>query len=412
MGFLRFLSRLFGMGKSNQVKRAEFQPDYDFDEQDQEALDEIEAGPEAPAVAVSEDAPEPRHAAKGDVGRDAEAIAEDDGDDLDDALSAAFLGDSIPSTQPSTQPSATSGGTHDGGPRDLFAGIASNYARPVKNFMCDLKRGEATKQWIEICLPVTNTIIAAAESLDLTEVAERMADFGAALTIAQGEQGHVLRGESRELLLACYDELIELLPETFVLEERDERRESIIIHSLLQQIDGMGSVTFEKLYSAGLTTLEALVLANKEDLSVVAGVPLWLCERVCSKVQEHHEQLMGDAGDGGQSFHRARLAQLIAELREQHEIFEAACAEPTPSTQLDATKRESRRDRQACALRVNVLLAEMGNLDLVEELEKLAFGRRIERLDKYVKTLNDDLLAASVMAMDGATASSQLPTGR
>jgi hypothetical protein len=401
MGLLKFLARLFGLGRSNQVEKAESQPDYDSDTRDLDGLEVCEAASDpAPAVDTVERAAE----------QAAGAMLAADGDDLDDLLSAAFLGDSPAEAAGSPAPVAQP--VQEGGPRDLFAGIASNYARPVKNFMCDLKRGEATKQWIEICLPVTNTIIEAAESLDLTTVAERMSDFGAALTIAQGEQGHVLRGESRDLLLSCYDELIELLPETFVLEERDERRESIIIHSLLQQIDGMGHVTFEKLYGAGLTTLDALVLANKEDLSVVAGVPEWLCEKVCQKVQRHHEQLTGDAGDGGQSFLRARLAELVKELRTHHEIFEGACAEPTPSKELDATKRDSRRDRQACALRVNVLLAEMGNLDLIEEIEKLALGRRTEKLETFVQTFNDEIVAAPVLVVDDNMSSTQAPTRR
>ena len=61
---------------------------------------------------------------------------------------------------------------------------------------------------------------------------------------------------------------------------------------------------------------------------------------------------------------------------------------------------------------INVLLAEMGNLDLVEELQKLAFGKRITKLEQYVKSLNEDILTTPVLAVDDVATSDAMPTGR
>src|SRR5262245_30809 len=36
------------------------------------------------------------------------------------------------------------------GPRELFAGIAAAYSQPVKDFIFELRRGTATKDWIDI----------------------------------------------------------------------------------------------------------------------------------------------------------------------------------------------------------------------------------------------------------------------
>ncbi|HSE33860.1 MAG TPA: hypothetical protein VLA93_19975, partial [Pyrinomonadaceae bacterium] len=81
----------------------------------------------------------------------------------------------------------------------LFADIAANYARPIKNFMFELKRGTATKDWIEICRPAMQGITRAAEGMGLRQAAQRMMDFEAALSLAQQNEQRVLAGEVRDL---------------------------------------------------------------------------------------------------------------------------------------------------------------------------------------------------------------------
>jgi hypothetical protein len=63
---------------------------------------------------------------------------------------------------------------------DLFANIAANYARPVKNFIFELKRGTAVKEWVEICRPAMRGITRAAEGMGLSLAAQRMRISGGA----------------------------------------------------------------------------------------------------------------------------------------------------------------------------------------------------------------------------------------
>jgi len=80
----------------------------------------------------------------------------------------------------------------------LFADIAANYARPIKNFMFELKRGTATKEWVEICRPAMQGITRAAEGMGLRQAAQRMMDFEAALSLAQqNEQVLLVRVRAR-----------------------------------------------------------------------------------------------------------------------------------------------------------------------------------------------------------------------
>lgn len=305
-------------------------------------------------------------------------------DDFDEAFDAAF--NASPSFSVD-QPILAGEVKHDEAAiQDLFSKIAANYAKPVKNFVFELKRGTATKEWVEICRPAMRSISRAAENMELTTAAKRMIDFDEALSLAQTSEERSLTGEIRDLILASYEELIEVMPQTFVIGEEEQQREGIIINSLLKQIPDLGRVTFEKLYGAGLTSLDTLFLAKKEDLAAATGIPIWLCERICNKFQEYREELDGTPRDVAQSGYRTKLAELVSELRRQHEGFERASAQEWSNPALAAEKRKFRQNRQACVLQINVVLAEMGELDLVNEIQKLSFERRIQRLEEYLES--------------------------
>lgn len=304
-------------------------------------------------------------------------------DDFDEAFDAAF---SATSFSPDQSIEVGEVKHDEAAIQDLFAKIAANYARPVKNFVFELKRGTATKEWIEICRPAMRSIGRAAENMELATAAKRMLDFDEALSLAQASEERTLTGEIRELILASYEELIEIMPQTFVIGEEEQQREGIIINSLLKQVPDLGRVTFEKLYGAGLTSLDTLFLAKKEDLAAATGIPIWLCERICNKFQEYREELEGTPRDVAQSGYRSKLAELVTELKRQHEGFERASAQEWSNPALAADKRKFRQNRQACVLQINVVLAEMGELDLVNEVQKLSFERRIQRLEEYLES--------------------------
>jgi hypothetical protein len=84
----------------------------------------------------------------------------------------------------------------------------------------------------------------------------------------------------------------------------------------------------------------------------------------------------------------------VAELRRHHEAFKRACEADHPDEAIAAQKRSSRCNRQACALEINLLLAEMGEVEMVEELEKLAFEQRLSRLEAHGSRLPQPASAA------------------
>lgn len=296
--------------------------------------------------------------------------------------------------------------------RELFGGIASNHARPIKNFIFELKRGTATKEWIEVCRPVMATLIEGASSMELREAARAMTEFDEALSLVHTDgTGSGIEDSARDLLLTSFDEMAVALPEAFQSGDDERRRDTIIIHALLKQVNDVGHVTFERLYGAGLTSLEALFLANGGDLAATTGIPLWLCERICERIRDHRRDLERAQRDSGQGERREQLRKLIEELRQRHEGFERAIQEESSDPARSEEKREYRQERQVCALKIEVVLAEMGELDLVEQIQKLPFSRRIERLQEFIAS-SANLVPAGVLAGEGAAAPAMRPAER
>ncbi len=297
-------------------------------------------------------------------------------------------------TQAVTPTTASAADFDQAAVRELFTEIAAAHARPVRNLVFELKRGTATREWIEICRPVMETLARSAESMDLPEVAKKMIDLNAALSLAAAGDGPTIEAGARDLILSCYEEMAEALPESFRRGDEERRRESIIIHSLLKQVPDVGHVTFQRLYGAGLTSLESLFLATAEDLALTAGIPEWLCERICQRMQAYRHQLARERDASGEGERREHLRRLVDDLRRKHKGYERASSEEWTDPQLAEQKRELREARQACALQIEVLLADLGEVELAERIQRLPMGLRLEALGQFVESAEGAPLTA------------------
>jgi len=271
--------------------------------------------------------------------------------------------------------------------QDLFSEIAANYARPVKDFMRELRRGIAAKERLGICRIALHSIWSAAENMGFVQAATPMKDFDKALSIAQTSSQQLLVGEPRRLILTTYQKLVEVLPQVFLPGQQEESREDIVIKSLLMQIPGLGRVTFERLYGAGLGSLNVLFLANKQDLNAATGIPLSLCEHICEKFQQYHSEGEGLSGPAARATSRSRLRDLVGKLRGLHEGVERPSVEIGSNPELATEKRKlrkQRQQRQQCFHQIVAILAELVELDLINVIQKLPFRRRLQRLEEYL----------------------------
>jgi hypothetical protein len=275
--------------------------------------------------------------------------------------------------------------------RELFANIAANYIKPVKNFIFELRSGAARKEWLDICQPALMSLSKSANGMGLAEVSDAVGNFDALLIEARASFEPSITGDLRERVLAYYETLVEMLPQTFTLGEESAKSEGMIINSLLKQIPDVGKVTIDKLYRAGLTTLESYFMGSKEDIAVASGLPIWLAERICEKFRQYQHDLETSPVDAGNSVHRARLEHLTQDLKEFHDQYEKATAAEWTNPAAAEDRRYYRQARQDTQLQINIVLAELQAVDLVKEIQRLSFEKRIQRLQEFLQTLGNEM---------------------
>jgi hypothetical protein len=285
-----------------------------------------------------------------------------------------------------TPPAGAAAGTQTAGDwqevRSLFAQLAANHVRQVRDFMLDLRLGEATIDWIGICEPSLRSLRRAADKLELADLCAALDGFADALSGATTDGTRTLSGERRSSLLAKYDELVALMPQAFALDLDRSQREAVILQSLLLQVPGVKKVTLDKLYAAGLSTLEAMVLATPKDIAATTGLAEELTTRIVTRFREYRDQVRATLPDATHAQERERVAQLTSRLRREHEEFELAAQGWTPEA--EEKKRELRKARAQTLLDIQVALARLGEVDRLKEIERLPFERKVTHLESFL----------------------------
>ncbi len=272
--------------------------------------------------------------------------------------------------------------------RALFAQLAANHVRQVRDFMIDLRWGEATVEWIAICLPALKSLGRAADKLELAELVTALDAFSQSLTSTQSQTGaRTIDGERRDAILAAYEKLAAIMPQAFALDMDRAQREAVILQSLLLQVPEVKKVTIDKLYAAGLTTLEAMLLANPGDIAATTGIDEALARRIVAHFREYREQVVAGVPDATRAQERDRIAALTARLRMEHAAFESASRGWSPEDQ--ERKKTSRAARAKTLLDIQVILARLGEVDRLKEIDRLPFERKLAHLESFLEEARD-----------------------
>ncbi len=271
--------------------------------------------------------------------------------------------------------------------RALFAQLAANHVRPVRDFLMDLRWGEATIEWIDVCEPSLKSLRRAADKLDLVDLCTALDTFSAAMAAARTAGTRAIEGDRRAALIAGHDRLAEVMPQAFALDAERSQRETVILQSLLLQVPDVKKVTADKLFAAGLTTLEAMLLANPADLAATTGIDLTVATRIVNRFREYHAQMRARVPDAAHSPERARLAELTARLRRENDEYEAAAQ--SWSAEASEKKKELRSVRTRTLLEIQVLLARLGEVGRLEEIDRLPFDRKLTELESFLEEARD-----------------------
>jgi hypothetical protein len=267
--------------------------------------------------------------------------------------------------------------------RKLFAQLAANHVRPVRDFMMDLRWSDATVDWLPICEPALRSLRGGADKLDLTALATALDRFSGALEGAHASQERVLAGDLRGAILSAYEDLAREMPEAFALDQDRSQREGVILQSLLLQVEDVKKITLDKVYAAGLTTLDAFRLATAADIAATTGITGFVAARIVDRFRAYHEQVKASAPDASRGRDHARIAELAARLRTEHAAYERAGQDW--SRDAAEKKKQHRKARAQTMLDVQVALARLGEVDLLARLERLPFEGKLTELDSFLE---------------------------
>jgi hypothetical protein len=275
--------------------------------------------------------------------------------------------------------------------RVLFAQLAANHVRQVRDFMMDMRWSEATIEWLPICEPALRSLRRAADKLELSELCEALDRFSGALGEATSSGAKSITGSARENLLARYEELARLMPQAFALDLDRNQREAAILQSLLLQVPEVKKVTLDRMYAAGLTTLEAMFLATPGDIAATTGIPEALAAQIVERFQSYREQVKATVPDATRARERERIAELTARLRREHDEYERAADSWSRSTANQ--KKEMRKAREQTLLDIQVVLARLGEVDRLAQLERLPFEKKLAHLESFLEEARDKYVA-------------------
>jgi hypothetical protein len=275
--------------------------------------------------------------------------------------------------------------------RALFAQLAANHVRQVRDFMMDMRWSEATIDWLPICEPAMRSLRRAADKLELTDLCESLDRFSACLGEVTASGAKSITGPAREALLARYEELARLMPQAFALDLDRTQREAAILQSLLLQVPEVKKVTLDRMYAAGLTTLEAMFLATPGDIAATTGIPEALAAQIVERFQAYREQVKATVPDATRARERERIAELTSQLRRQHDEYERAA--DAWSRGSGDQKKEMRKAREQTLLDIQVVLARLGEVDRLAQLERLPFEKKLAHLESFLEEARDKYVA-------------------
>jgi hypothetical protein len=276
--------------------------------------------------------------------------------------------------------------------RKLFDEVARGYMAQLRNVMLEVKWGEARTEWLGVCDAVLRSVRKMAEKMEMSELCTALDGFQSAIgKVRKAGQSNVA-GADRDSLLAAYEPLLKTMPQVFELDAERNRREPVILQSLLRQVPDVEKLTIDRLYAAGLTSLDLYYRAKPDEIAATTSITLELATRIVELFARYRAGNGAHVGAATLAEEYKQLTSLTAQLRKQHVAFEEASA--AWSRDAIARKKELRRTRATTIQQIHVALARLGEVDRVGELEKLSYRRKIEQIERYLEQTRGSIQSA------------------
>jgi len=282
----------------------------------------------------------------------------------------------LPSTDPEQLPS-------DGDQqafRDTFAIIAKLHISPLRELMYHLSVGCTPRAWVTQTRPVLAPLFDAARQTSQAELLDALSELDTALELAGAENTALVGPVSRGAIQQAYARLGKHMPDTFGMPRSSDGKRLLVLEALLLQVPNVHRRVLTKLYAAGIASIQQLLQGSADELARAAG----LDQKLASAIIEHVSRFARERKGLDPARLRARVTEqmraLIGRLSQLQSEFERA-----ESAGNQVRKKAVRRARDGAVLELQRLVAELGEVELLEELKRSSVRAKVVLMQKYLQ---------------------------
>jgi hypothetical protein len=227
--------------------------------------------------------------------------------------------------------------------------------------------------WTTEFRTVTESLLESAKTAELEELAAVLETF--AETLGSGEP-------KKEDVVAAYGLLIEQQPQLFAYESDRGSRQTVVLDSLLR-LAGANHLVIDRLKHAGATTLLAFAEANRAELAEKAQVDVTTVGRAADAVVEYQKSVNSPLASPRPLDDLKMLKDSFVALRKAQRAF--ANVDEKWSEEAIRSRGALRRGREDAFVANKVVLARLGETELVRVLERVPFDEKLSRLEGFLR---------------------------
>lgn len=265
--------------------------------------------------------------------------------------------------------------------KQLFFELVVANARPIRDFMIEVRLGEPSSAWVDFCGPSVRAILGSAEGMGYVDLAVKLRTFIAVLETVKGEPTSVLRGELRERAIDAYSELIVFLPEAFGVEAEANAREAAIVRAVLAKVPGLFKVGLDRTYATGLVSFGMFYVSKPAEIAALAGLELDVAERISTRFRDYRKLVTALSPARARAEERSRLRDAAEALLRACDAYDAA----GPGSSERRLARKARRDAMAD---VSLWLARLGEVERLGRLSVMPTRERAQDVLAYVSDVD------------------------
>jgi hypothetical protein len=264
--------------------------------------------------------------------------------------------------------------------RDTFAIIAKLHISPLRELMYHLSVGCTPRAWVTHTRPVLLPLFDAARQTAQFELLDALSELDTALELAEAENTALVGPVSRGAIQQAYARLGKHLPDTFGMLRSSDGKRLVVLEALLLQVPNVHRRALTKLYAAGIASIQQLLQGSADELARASG----LDEKLASSIIEHVARFARERSGLDHARLRSRVTEqmraLIGRLSQLQSEFERA-----ESAGNQVRKKAVRRARDGAVLELQRLVAELGEIDLLEELKRSSVRAKVVLMQNYLQ---------------------------